>query len=244
MIYDAGGRAALVFGTTWRSLVSASSERDCLKLARGAKATHFLMLGRQVGFTRMPADVLKDADPPVLLPASLVAGRHYGGNAVFALRLPENDEAWFAVVRNGAPTSVDEAIKHLLLPQMQERTQALIDGLAEDSVEFAVYSDIEGVQGAKPCSIEELFRLTDNREGALRPLPKQGMSIPTPMLVTLGVIVGGLLLTQGYKAGAKLWGSYFKPPAIVGPAEDLPAIWKATFDRWMAAQASAGATNQ
>lgn len=235
-IVDSTGRNGLTFGLTWRSLVSRTAEEDAIKLARDAKASHYLFLNRQVGFVRLSTDLLKASDPPKLSAAAQVVGRHFGGNAVFAIQL-DSDEFWFATVRNGAPTSLDEICKRMTLPVASEKAARLCEGLAADEVDFVIYSDISGVSGARHLSLPEIFRLPE--AGVLRTIPKQTASIPKPVLYTLAAIALVLAGQQAFKHGGKFVDRLRPKVKVLQPVEDPKGAWNAAFASWLKEQIGA-----
>lgn len=241
VIADATGRTALAFGVTWRSLVSRDSEVAAAELARGAKASHYLFQKRQVGFTKLGADVLGVDDPPVVLAAAYVAASHYGGNALFALCLDkEQGEYWFALGRNNSPTSTDTVMKPLRVADALQQLEEMRSSLVKDDVKFDVYTNIEGVQNAKTCSLEDLFSVIVDRKGMLQPLPKRAMSIPKPVLIAGAGVAAVVAITQ---ASGPLMGLVNKfrpkPLAVIEPVEDQAAIWRNAFQTWLNMQSGA-----
>lgn len=240
LIAHHSGAKAIVLGLQWRSVATTGGNEAATKIARSARASHFIFRGQQIGYGHIPGKV-KDL-PPQLYPAALLAAKQHAGDGVYILRI-DAGAYWLALIRNGSPTSTDRFVDGIDDVGALALAREIIDPLLKDGIKIAVFTNIErsGFDDVRLASSEDLLDLAMMDEDQLQAVPAISIKIPKPVLVVLALVLLYLLGQRGYS----MWQAAERSRAAAQNAvveQDLTLEWGRAIDTWRQSVSGHGST--
>lgn len=224
------GNKAIAFGLGWRSVATGGGREAAIKMVRGARATHYIYRGQQIGYAAIAG---KAADlPHAIYPAALVAAKSQQGDAIYVVHV-DGDAYWIALTRNGSPTSSDQFVEDLDDARALAMARELARPLLADNVKLSFYTNIEnsGLDGVRHISSEELLDMAVLDEDLLQPVPPMGLSIPKPVLGVLALAALAMVGQRGYMMYADHKRAHLAASNQV-VEEDPTIAWSRAIDEW------------
>lgn len=191
---DESGQVLVAFGVRWRTLIKAGGREAAVQLATKGKATHFIHVGHQVGYTK----IKKGIDHPTY-PAALLIAKASSGTGVYSLTLAEAaGRYWFATARDGMPAGVDEVVSGLSEPDAVARIRQLVQAMEGEGV--AVYTDIRqtGIAGQRSFSLHDVFDVVRSEGDRLSKVSRGSSSAPKPLVIGTMIAVALLVSQKGW----------------------------------------------
>jgi hypothetical protein len=198
LVADHSGTKAIVFGLQWRSVATTGGLESAEKMARAAKATHYVYRGQQIGFGTIPGKV-KDL-PVHIYPASLLAAKQHVGDSLYIVRIDDAGSYWIALIRNGSPTSTDRFVTGLDDAGALAMARGIFEPLEADNIKLGIFTNIErsGIDGARLTSVEELLSVAIMEDDRLQVVPRGGFKVPKPVLGVVAFAILFLVFQRGY----------------------------------------------
>lgn len=230
LIAHHSGAKAIVLGLQWRSVATAGGRDTAAKIARSARATHFIFRGQQIGFGLIPG---KSKDlPQQLYPAAILAAKQHAGDALYVLRI-DSGAYWLALIRNGAPTSMDRFVEGIDDAGALALAREVFEPLQSDGIKVSVFTNIErsGIDDARLASSEELLDLAMMDEDQLQQVPSASVKVPKPVLGVIALTIVFLLGQRGFS----MWQDMQRARMAAENAvveEDPTIAWGRSIDNW------------
>ena len=237
---DENGSVYLAFGLQWRSIVTSGGKDACLKLVKKAGGSHFIYKNnQQMGFGFIDSKKENLTPGTLIYPAAQIAARLYGGNAILAFKIADG-EYWFAIIRNGIPTSIDKFINSDNDYAIKEEVKKSYESAKNDSVELAVYTNVPNliecasIHTSSPADL--LLSASTGTTDALESSHGLAISLPKPSVIA-GIFIFILLIAYlGYQHKKKIDKEEFVKSNVV--KEDDPSIaWDRAIKEWQSKRA-------
>lgn len=227
--HHSGGKA-IVLGLQWRSVATAGGRETAAKIARSARASHYIFRGAQIGYAQI-AGKAKDL-PPQLYPAALLAAKQHAGDSLYVVRI-DTGAYWLALIRNGSPTSTDRFVDGLDDAGALALAREIFVPLQNDGINISVFTNIDrsGIDGVRLTSSEELLDLAMMDEDQLQLVPSASLKIPKPVL---GVIALAVVFMLGQRVYS-MWEEAGRARLAAQNAvveEDPVVAWDRAFNNW------------
>lgn len=221
-------RCALVFGATWRSIVTRGGHADMQKQARAAKATHILKRPQQVGYARLPGNDM----PPRLYAAAVVLGREHQVDALYIIDLGEG-AFWLAIVRNGAPTSLDRVLRGLDSAEALDEARDALERIRAEAPDTKIFTNIEhsGFEGCISLSFASLVEAARNSDQVFEPVKLPSLADYKVPLAIAGLVVLALAANQGWKQWQQAQRAKLAAANQPEPV-DAHALWTQQIQQW------------
>lgn len=236
LVQSGSVQRVLALGMTWRTVMVAGGATTAMRMARAAKASHYCQIdGQVVGYGKIANNKGKPV-PAQVYPAGTLAGRHCGGNAIFALTLSET-EVWLLVVQNGRPSGMEEIVTADGAMSAHELAALRCQALIEAEAGITVYGDIDTLEfELLPLSMRELLEIAPNADDRLVALAKkggfEGMKVPRPLVVAAvcGLAGYGTWTAWTMHEAAKLAEERAREAARIAREEAPEIVWKKAFE--------------
>lgn len=239
LMFDDLGKKALGFGLQWRSIATSDVRKAGIAIARVQSATHILFRGQQVGFGSIDVKAHPHLSSGAsIYPAAQVAGRQYGGDALFVVNVAP-EEYWIALIRNGSPTSTDAFLMKTNDTDVVVEAKRILESVSGERAVITIYTNLHGhdfTGVVKTTSADEIFLAAVNDEDCLGLIPKVQMTLPMPVLVVLGL---GSLFLVGQQA-MKWWDAKNRVAMLAQnrvAQEDPEVTWARVIAEWEAGKA-------
>lgn len=234
MLASSEGTTQLAFGLRWVSVVTSGGRPAAIKVVKQNKGTHLLYRGQQFGFGTAPADVIK-ADPPVsIFPAAAVAARQFGGNAIHAIKIGDG-EYWFAVIRNGQPTSDDDFIRADSDSVIVQEVERVVNTAHEEGTSYEIYTnlDLHDLGPIKRNSAEDLLMAAISDDDVMTLIPKKSViDVPKPIMYAIIAVFSLIAVSKGWEYKKKVEAQKLAEANRPLPSEPPEIAWGRAISDW------------
>lgn len=230
LIHSHESGQTIAFGMQWQVIVAANGRSEAQKIAKAAKATHYVFTSRQVGFCTIPSDTKSKS----IVSAALIAATTTR-SGVFGIKLT-NDTYWFAVIHAGQP-KYDEVLVFASEPDAVRKINELVCNPEFNQQTVPIYTNINGndaLSESVDYSVQSFFNVPPDGLQPLRPLSKFSGNQGSNKSKMLILIAAALLLV--IKFGSDYYVEYkarqyaADHPIITEPELTPEQAWKPVWD--------------
>ena len=211
----------VLFGLRWQALLGSTNRTKQAKArAREYQATHYVYAqtdyfhAEAVGLAKLTKHQVKQVGRgKVYAAAAIFATRQRRGAICWVVRLPSG-QLWFLAANNGTVISQSD------FSVSAERARELIEHMRSRFDAVTVHGEDEPLE-LDPVTLRSALP----EEACLQPVRLSLSSVPPPLLVVAGTLVGVLLVQQGWKE-YRAYRDRVRLEALRGAQVDPELAWK------------------